>query len=256
MTTNDNSGAERRQEFKEGARDAMPIVLAATPFGALFGAAAVASGIPVFEALLASATIYAGASQFVFLEVYGLGVPAWSVVLAVLAVNFRHILYSASIGRKMDAFSSGQKASAFFFMTDPQWAAGEARADSIGLRPAYYFGFAAVLYGLWMVGSAVGAAFGSLIRDPAAWGFDMLLPIYFLAILMGFRQRPRWLIVVSVSGAASTALFLTIGPPWHISLGALIGIALAALLPVDAANRPADEKELAEATGPKPEKAG
>jgi predicted branched-subunit amino acid permease len=229
----ENAGTEgRRRELLEGAEDAIPIVMAAAPFGALFGAAAAAQGLPGFEIILASFTIYAGASQFVFLELYGLSVPAWSVVLAVFAVNFRHILYGASIGRRMSAFRPLSRYTAFFFLTDPQWAASEVRSDGPGLRPAYYFGFVAPLYSLWMVGTVIGVWFGSLIKNPATFGFDMLLPIYFLAILMGFRKRVNWLPIVLVSGISSSMLSVTIGPPWHISLGGLTGLIVAAFLPL------------------------
>lgn len=226
------------REFFQGARDALPIITAASPFGALFGAAAMAAGLTPGEAIAASALLYAGASQFVFLEVNGLGVPVWSVLLAVFAVNFRHLLYSASLAHKLDAFGFWQKVLAFFFLTDPQWASAEARFDRCGLRPAYYFGYAVLLYSLWLIGTLVGIFFGSLIEDPNRLGFDMLLPVYFLVLLMGFRGRPRWLPVVVVSGVTSALLTVTIGPPWHISLGALSGILVAAAMPVAGAPAP------------------
>ena len=176
--------------------------------------------------------MFAGASQFVFIEVNGLDVPAWSVLLAVFAVNFRMILYSASLGRKMATFSTLQKYSSFLLLTDPAWAASEARHDSHGLRPAYFMGYAVPLYIIWVAVTALGAVFGRLIDNPVDFGFDFLLPIYFLTILMGFRKRPRWLPIVLVSGIASALIFKFIGPPWHISLGAIIGVCVAAMLPI------------------------
>lgn len=228
----DGDNPSARSEFLEGARASLPIVMAASPFGALFGAAAVAEGWSVAQALLASFSIYAGASQFVALEVNGLGVPAWSVVLAVFAVNFRHILYSASLGRKMGNFGGLGKAAAFFLMTDPQWAVSEARHDSHGLRPSFYFGYGLTIYFAWCLASSLGVVFGSIIDVPERFGLDMLLPVYFLILLMGFRSRHRWLPIVLISGVTAAVLFLTIGPPWHISLGALTGIGVAAMLPV------------------------
>ena len=224
-----------RTEFLQGVRDGVPFLLAASPFGAVFGAAASAAGYPAFEILLASATMFAGASQFVFIEVNGLGVPAWSVILAVFAVNFRHILYSAATGRRIAHFRLPQKIGAFFLLTDLQFAACESRAGADGSRPispAYYFGYGGLLYVFWVIATALGVAFGRLIAEPQVYGLDFILPIYFLAILMGFRKRTNFLPAAQTSAVVSAALYFTVGAPWHISGGALAGVIVAASMPI------------------------
>jgi len=87
-----------RSEFLEGLRDCLPIMFAVAFFGMLFGATAVNNGLTLWQTVGSSAAVFAGASQFVFLELFNQKVPVWSVLLAVFAVNFRHVLYSASIG--------------------------------------------------------------------------------------------------------------------------------------------------------------
>ena len=59
----------------------------------------------------------------------------------------------------------------------------------------------------------------------------MLLPVYFLGIVIGFRKRDNFLPVVAVSAVASIVAYRYVGSPWHVSIGALAGVALAALLP-------------------------
>ena len=200
-------------------------------FGLLFGATAISNGLTFWQTMGVSAAVFAGGSQFVFLELYNQKVPIWSILLAVFAINFRHVLYSASIGRYLDRFSFIQKYFGFFFLSDPSFAAGEQRKEKKGvLNPAYYFGFAVPLYPLWLTANAVGASIGNLITDPKALGMDMLLPIYFLALLVGFRNRPNWLTIVLISGVASVLIYQTIGSPWHITLGALVGILAAAVI--------------------------
>jgi predicted branched-subunit amino acid permease len=52
---------------------------------------------------------------------------------------------------------------------------------------------------------------------------------------MGFRARPLWLPIVLTSAAASILAERFIGSPWHVSVGAVAGIALAVILtPSDA----------------------
>ncbi len=221
---------DTRREFLEGLRDCTPIMFAVGFFGLLFGATGVNNGLTFWQTFASSASVFAGASQFVFLELFNQKVPVWSILVAVFAVNFRHVLYSASIARVLGQFTVFQKYVGFFFLSDPTFGASEQRAEKQALTPAYYFGFGASIYPLWLASTASGAWMGNLITDPRALGMDMLLSIYFLTLLMGFRGRPNWLTVVLASGAASTIFHYLLGPPWHITMGALVGIVLAAMI--------------------------
>jgi predicted branched-subunit amino acid permease len=229
--TQSSDGSGTAAEIRDGLRDVAPMAVGAAPFGMVFGAASVANGYSLFDTLLASATVFGGASQFVFMEVNGFGVPAWSVVLAVFAVNFRHVLYSASVGRRIAHYSFLQKALAFFLLTDLQYAVAEMRsAGGRKVSAAYYFTIGGALYALWIVTTLTGGLFGRLIEDPKSLGLDFLLPIYFLAVLMGFRGRRGFLPVTIASGLVSVLAFRLLGPPWHFALGGLAGVLLAAAL--------------------------
>jgi 4-azaleucine resistance transporter AzlC len=234
----DQIAMSRSSEFWDGARLSMPVVVSASPFAMLFGALAVANGLSVFETTLMSATVFGGASQMVGIELFGQTIAPWLIVLSILAVNFRHVLYSAAIGSRFAHWPVWQQAIGYFVLTDPQFALAEARAESGGkVGFVWYMGIGAPVWVFWVLGSWIGAMFGRLIPDPHALGLDFLLPIYFLGIVMGFRKRPLWLPVVLVSGVASILAYKFVGSPWHVSLGALAGVMLAAIvgpLPVKA----------------------
>lgn len=227
----DDDAAPARQ-FARGARLSLPVVLASAPFGLLFGALAVQNGLTVGEAVAMSAVVYAGASQMVGLELFGQKVAPWLIVLSIFAVNFRHVLYSATIGRRLGAWSTLQKAVGFFFLVDPAFAEAERHAEK-GHRIdfVWYLGFCLPIYVFWVAEAWIGAVFGSYIPDAHTFGLDFLLPIYFLGLVMGFRTRPLWLPVVLASGIASVVAFHFVGSPWHVSLGGLAGIVLAGLAP-------------------------
>ncbi len=221
----------RNKDIRDGARDTLPVIVAVFPFAVVFGTLASEAGFTLFEIMLASGTIYAGASQYVMLELMGHQASAISIVFAVFLVNTRHILYSASIGRRLANFSFWQRAPAFYLLVDPIFAASEKRvADGFELRPAYYFSYGAVLYVSWMVSNLIGALFGRLIEDPAAYGFDLILPVYFISLVMGFKARPNFWIVIAVSVGTSLIVWSTLGSPWNISIGGVAGLLAAALL--------------------------
>ena len=228
----------RFDQFLDGARVCVPPTVASAPFGLLFGALAVDNGFSVAEACLMSITVFAGASQMVGLELFGQKVAPWLIVLSIFAVNFRHVLYSASLGRRIGHWPVWQQALSFFVLADPPYAEAERRAEQG--RPitfAWYMGVGTMLYVCWQIETLLGAVFGGMIPNKQALGVDFLLPIYFLGLVMGFRRRPRWLPVVLASSLASMLAFHLIGSPWHVSAGALAGIVLAAALPLQEAAR-------------------
>ncbi len=225
------SEGRTRSDFWDGVRLSMPVVVASAPFAVLFGALAVDNGFSVPEAFLMSAMIYGGASQMVGIELFGQHVAPWLIVLSIFAVNFRHVLYSAAVGRRIVRFTAAQKALAFFLLVDPQFAETESRAEAgKAVSFIWYMGFATPMYLLWVGEAWIGARFGNLITDPHAIGIDFMLPIYFMCLVMGFRARANWLPVVAASAVCSTVGYHIAGSPWHVTIGAAAGILVAALL--------------------------
>ncbi|SJZ63476.1 AzlC family ABC transporter permease [Consotaella salsifontis] len=227
----------RQSEFREALRDALPVAIASAPFGMVCGAIAVGAGMTIVQATSYSATVNAGASQLVALQVTSIGGSLASALLALLAVNARMVLYSVIIGRHFGALSLVQKAVAFFLLTDPMFVTVEVRAMTRKVTPTYIFTFGIALYTSWVVCTAIGAKFGQLIEDPRAFALDFILPVFFFAMLMGFRRRPGFYAVAGISAAASIAVYLTLGPPWHITLGAAAGLVHAAITAPSAAAR-------------------
>ncbi|WP_314084939.1 AzlC family ABC transporter permease [Shinella sp. M31] len=225
---------DTKEEIRDAFRRGIAVAIAASPFAVLFGAVSIDNGLTVAEATLMSATLYAGASQLVGVELFNHHVAPWLVVLSIFAVNFRHVLYSAAIAPHIRHLTFWQKATSLFLLTDPQFAETERRADA-GIRVSYLWlmvlGFS--VYVPWLCLTVVGGLLGNLIGDPRAIGIDVLLPVYFMGLVMGFRSRANWLPVVLASGVGSVLAMHFVGSPWHVSLGALAGVAVAALLPLD-----------------------
>jgi predicted branched-subunit amino acid permease len=218
--------------FCKGVRIGFPVAVASAPFGFLFGVVAIDNGFSVWEAVLMSAVVYAGASQMVGLELFGQHIAPWLIVLSIFAVNFRHVLYSAALGRRIGHWPVLQQALGFFLLTDPQYAESEVRGEAgetVGF--AWYLGMGAMIYFPWVIESGLGAFFGNLIPDPHAIGMDFLLPLYFLGLVMSFRKRVNWLPVVAISAVTSVIAFHAVGSPWHVSIGAAAGVAYAAIFP-------------------------
>lgn len=233
------------EEFIEGVIASLPIIVGIAPFGALFGMLALENTLSVGDAMLMSTVIYAGASQLVGIDLFGANVAPWLVVLSIFAVNFRNVLYSATIGRHFAHWSLAQQAIGYFLLVDAQFAETEKRAErGIPLRFAWYMGVGLPSYATWLITTYLGAIFGQLIPDPHAIGIDFFLPIYFCCLVMSFRSRAHWLSVVAASAAVSILAYKTIGSPWHVSIGAIAGVLVGAFLAPATNTKPTGEGSL------------
>ena len=80
-----------------GFRQLAPISIFVTLFGAAFGLAAVQTGLDDSVILTMSALVFAGASQFAALELWGTQVPLLTLMITVFAINARHLLMGATL---------------------------------------------------------------------------------------------------------------------------------------------------------------
>ena len=66
----------KTQTLLRGARDTVPMLIGALPFGLIFGTLAVASGLSLPATLLMSALVFAGSAQFIAVSLWPL-VRGW-----------------------------------------------------------------------------------------------------------------------------------------------------------------------------------
>ncbi|RAI03971.1 branched-chain amino acid ABC transporter permease [Acuticoccus sediminis] len=231
---------------RRGAAYGLPVLTALAPLAVLFGALAVGRGMSPFEATVMSATVFAGAAQFVAIDLWGHSAPLWSILVSVLAINFRHLLYSAAVTPVIRHLPWRIKIPAFFVLIDPAFAFIQENKPRLDL--VAYFSLGISLYIAWVTATVFGVLFGQLLSDPEAYALDMLMPIYFLALVVSFRHRPNWGLTVVATFVVSSLVYKApewgvtfLGPPWHITLGGLGGMIAAAI-----AARP-DPPEVSEA---------
>ncbi|MGX1306678.1 4-azaleucine resistance transporter AzlC [Amorphus suaedae] len=227
----DKRASERASQWSDGALAILPVAAAASPFGLLLGAMAAQKGLSPLETSFMSASVFAGSSQFVAVDLWNLPLAVATIVFATFLVNTRHILMGVSLLPKMGAFTPRAKPLALFFLADEIWALAERRAAIRELTPGYYFGMAVTLYGCWLSFTLVGTFVGGALGDPARLGLDFAFTALFIGLLMGFRHAPRFALTVAVSAVVSALVALVSTGPNAIAAGALAGIVAAAMAP-------------------------
>ena len=218
------------RDLRQGVFDVAPVLVAATPIGLLWGTLAAGKGLSPFESWLMSATVFAGAAQFVAIEVWHDPVPWVLLTVTALIVNIRHVLMGASLSRHMGGIDRRWHPAMMFLMADENWAFSERRALKAPLSLGYYFGLALPMWFAWTTSSIVGAIVSRSFGDPAAYGFDFAFSAMFIGILAGFWKGPRTGAVLGASAIAAALAKLYVPGAWYIVIGGIVGMAVAALL--------------------------
>jgi predicted branched-subunit amino acid permease len=217
----------------QGARYTLPILPGIAVFGCAFGAAAVQKGLTLGEALGLSAFVFAGASQMVALELWG---EAWTpaTILAVMVVtgvvNARMILMGAAIQPWLATEPRLRTAVNLFFLTDANWIIGVRYHGEGGRDVGVLFGAGLTLWVAWVLVTVPGYLAGALVEEPRRFGLDLILPIFFSAMLVPFWTGWRPALPWAVAGVVALVVHAVLPGYAFIIAGALAGAAAGAML--------------------------
>jgi 4-azaleucine resistance transporter AzlC len=221
----------RARELLGGAAAVAPLLVGVAPFGVMYGALALRSGISPAAAMAMSSLVFAGSAQLVLAQLAGAGAPALVMVATVALVNLRHALYSASVAPALAHLPRRWKAVLAYLLTDEAYAAAIARlgpgAGAGVHRHWFLFGAGFTLWASWQVSTAAGVLLGASL--PPSLQLEFALPLTFIAIVVPMIRSRAALAAAFVSAAVGLA-----GAGWPHNLGllaaALCGIAAGALL--------------------------
>ncbi len=203
----DKSVHSKMPEFLLGARDTIPLLLGALPFGLIYGTMAITAGMSRTAAAAMSAFVFAGSAQFIAVGLIGVGTPALVVIATTFVVNLRHMLYSATLLPSLKKLSFPWRAVLAFFLTDETFAVSVHRwnaPDRSNNKHWYQLGSSLAMYLNWQFWCFTGTLIGSSIPDAADWGLDVAMPVTFIGMTIPFvRSIPM---VVCVTAAGITAL--------------------------------------------------
>ncbi|MFO7170893.1 MAG: AzlC family ABC transporter permease [Chloroflexota bacterium] len=224
-----------RAEFLAGVRAELPLLVGAAPFGMIYGALAVSSGLSPVAAQAMSLIVFAGSAQFIATELFAAATPWPVIVLTTLIVNLRHALYSASVAPYLSHLPAGWKALLAYLLTDEAYAVAIGRfrepGEAIG-RHWYLLGCGASLWLMWQIVTAVGVFLGALV--PPGWGLDFALILTFIALLVPMLVDRPTVVAALVAGATALA---AAGLPYRLGLalaacaGIVAGVVAARMRP-------------------------
>ncbi len=200
------SSKHRSRQFWLGVLETVPLVVAAFPFGVVFGALAQSHGMDFLVTLGMSAIVFAGASQFIAITLLASATAIPVIVATVFVVNLRQMLYSANLMQHAGNWPQPTRVLLAFFLTDETFAAVTDRVNrhpgEAGLR-WFYLGSALFMYSFWQISTVVGFSLGRRFPGLADWGLDVAMIVAFVGIVTPMlRARADW-VCAAVAFAAS-----------------------------------------------------
>ncbi len=202
-------------------------------FGAAFGTVAAQKGLTVVEATLMSALVFAGASQFVAVEIWTDPVTLATVVtlgFVTATVNMRFVLMSAALRPWLGGLPAWQTYPALSVMTDPGWLVAMRYRSEGGSDSSTFLGSGIALWLVWVASTAFGHLLGALVTEPKRFGLDLVLPAFFIVMLVPLWRGPRRAIAWAVAGAIALLAAQFLAGWWFIVLGAVAGSITAGVL--------------------------
>ncbi len=187
---------EQARQAWLGALETLPLVIAAFPFGIVFGALAHTTGLGFATTLGMSAIVFAGSSQFIAVTLIAAATALPVVVMTVFIVNLRQILYSANLMHQVESWPQPVRAVLAFWLTDETFAVVSDRINRHPGEPLlrwFYLGSALFMYSFWQISTVLGFVLGEQIPGLADWGLDVAMIVAFIGIVVpSLRQRADW----------------------------------------------------------------
>lgn len=206
-----------------GARGVLAILPGALAFGLVYGFLAGQKGMTALEIALSSALVFAGASQFLALELWGDPLPFLSLVAGVLVINLRHVLMGPALLPWLLPIPRSKAYGSLYFMTDESWGVSVADLRAGGRDAAFLLGAGTTLWLVWVSSSVLGRLAGDVSYLIEDWGLDYLTTAFFVALLAAFWRGRHDLLPWAVAALVAVATKTLLPGTWYIVLGALAG---------------------------------
>ncbi|WP_297990133.1 AzlC family ABC transporter permease [uncultured Anoxybacillus sp.] len=209
--------------FRHGIKSGVAIAIGYAPVALTFGLLAKSTGLSIVETTLMSMIVFAGAAQYISLNLLSLGTGPFEIILTTFILNIRHFLMSASLNEKAENDPLWKKALYAFGITDETFSVASMKQGTVSA--SYMFGLIFISYSSWVVHSAIGHIVGAHLPENVQVSLSVALYAMFIGLLVPAvktEQKALWLAVCA--GAINCALLLWLNVPkgWAIVISTII----------------------------------
>jgi len=230
---NEIFSSSKNISFIHGLKAGLPIALGYIPIAIAFGVLSKSLNIPSYISILMSFIIFAGASQFVGVNLISIGASMGEIILTTFILNFRHFLMSSSLSQRIKGNTPKSILGILAFgITDETFAIASLQKDE-KLSPGFILGLNIIAFTSWNIGTWLGILISSGLPEFLKNGMGIALYAMFIGLLTpSLRKSRSVLTVASVAAIVNSFLhwtaLLTAG--WNIIISTIIASAIGSFL--------------------------
>lgn len=208
------------KNFRHGLKSSFPIMTGYVPIAMAYGVIGIQAGIPAWVIVSMSIFIYAGASQFMAINLFVLGTSPWEMALAIGVLNLRHVVMGLSFQSRIK-LTQADRILTSLGLTDETFAFLSLDKH---LNGPYAKGVMLGSYLSWVFGAVAGILFGNILPGILSQGLEIAIYTLFITLLVSSLKINRKLFYVPlVSMAANTIITPLLSSGLSILLSILIG---------------------------------
>ena len=228
--------AVKISEVKCGIKAAIPIAVGYIPIAIAFGLIAKSSGIPNYISLLMSVIVFAGASQFVAVNLLMLGASPVELVMTTFILNLRHFLMSSSVSQRIEPGTSKKMLTLLSFgVTDESFALASTRKEQY-LKRHFMLGLHFTAYFAWVLGTYIGLFLAAGLPEIIENSMGIALYAMFIGLLVpAVKDCPPVLRVALLAILINTLLHFVpvlniLSSGWNIIIATVLASAAGSVL--------------------------
>ena len=210
-------------DIKDALKGGFPIFIGYVPPAIAFGILSKSCGITLLESFLFSAVVFAGASQFIALNLLMTGMGPGGIILTTLLVNFRHFLMSAYLSTLIGKIAKRYIFLIAFGVTDEVFSV--LSFSKRKLTRTFVLILQLSAYSGWVSGTVAGYILGGCLPEILTKSMGIALYSLLLAILLPeLKTSGKAVCLVIASGVLNTVLIkLDLFPDgWNIIVCILV----------------------------------
>ncbi len=208
----------KKQQFKQGLKDGIPICLGYFSVSMAFGLAAVLKGFPIWAAVVMSLTNVTSAGQFAGISILAAGGSFFELAITTLIINMRYFLMSLSVSQKASGdMLLSHRFAVSFGITDEIFAVSMQKKEELNL--AYMAGLILTPVLGWTLGTFSGAVATSFMPDMLSSAMGVALYGMFIAIVVPPGRESKSVLFTIVFAIALSVVFSYLSVLKDISSG-------------------------------------
>ncbi|MEC2077575.1 AzlC family ABC transporter permease [Metabacillus fastidiosus] len=215
MASVTSASLEKKQSnFVQGLQAGISIAIGYMPAALTFGLLAKSTGLTLYETVLTSLIVFAGAAQYIFLSLLAVGTGAIEIIFTTFIVNIRHFLMSASLSEKIENDHLWKKALYSFGLTDETFSVASLKSGKV--TTGYMFGLILISYSSWVINSGLGHVIGASLPKIIQESMSVALYAMFIGLLIPTLKKQRKVLFLAVTAAVFNSICVATG---YVSTG-------------------------------------